>query len=134
MTFPDSHRMVFIFRSWLDLLDVVLAFWVSIRKNLKITSNCLHRVIDIASFEKHLESSLDHTPSFCRNLVIFRSKDMYLEESLTRSSTVIEHQNFPWLKLIEIVILWVYYTIPFGFRLFWHFWSLLFNFLSYMFG
>ena len=23
--------------------------------------------------------------------------------------------------LIEIVILWVYYTIPFGFSLFWHF-------------
>ena len=32
-----------------------------------------------------------------------------------------EHQNFPCLKLIEIVILWVYYTIPFGFSLFWHF-------------
>ena len=32
-----------------------------------------------------------------------------------------EHQNFPRLKLIEIVILWVYYTIPFGFSLFWHF-------------
>ena len=31
-----------------------------------------------------------------------------------------EHQNFPCLKLIEIVILWVYYTIPFGFNLFWH--------------
>ena len=29
-----------------------------------------------------------------------------------------EHQNFPCLKLIEIVILWVYYTIPFGFSLF----------------
>ena len=24
-------------------------------------------------------------------------------------------------KLIDIVILWVYYTIPFGFSLFWHF-------------
>ena len=32
-----------------------------------------------------------------------------------------KHQNFPCLKLIEIVILWVYYTIPFGFSLFWHF-------------
>ena len=32
-----------------------------------------------------------------------------------------EHQNFPYLKLIEIVILWVYYTIPFGFSLFMHF-------------
>ena len=31
---------------------------------------------------------------------------------------LIEHHNFPRLKLIEIVILWVYYTIPFGFSLF----------------
>ena len=33
----------------------------------------------------------------------------------------LEHQNFPCLKLIKIVILWVSYTIPFGFSLFWHF-------------
>ena len=29
-----------------------------------------------------------------------------------------EHQNFPCFKLIEIVILWVYYTIPFCFVLY----------------
>ena len=40
-------------------------------------------------FEKHLESSLDHTSTFCRNLVIFCSKNMCLKESLTRFSTVI---------------------------------------------
>ena len=56
-------------------------------KNL--LQNCWHRVIAITSFEKHLESSLDHTPNFCRNLVIFCSKNMCLKESLTRSSTVI---------------------------------------------
>ena len=33
----------------------------------------------------------------------------------------VEHQNFPCSKLIEGIILWVYYTIPFGFSLFWHF-------------
>ena len=32
-----------------------------------------------------------------------------------------EHKNFPSLKLIEIVIMWVYYTIPFGLSLFGHF-------------
>ena len=37
-SFLDSHRTVFTFRSWLDLLDVVLAFWISI---LKITSKLL---------------------------------------------------------------------------------------------
>ena len=88
VTFPDSHRTVFTFRSWFDLLDVVIAFWISILKISKLLQNCWHRVIDIASFEKHLESSLNHTPNFCRNLVIFRSKNMCLKESLTRSSTV----------------------------------------------
>ena len=28
-----------------------------------------------------------------------------------------EHQNFPYWRLIKIVILWVYYTIPFGLTL-----------------
>ena len=27
VTFPDTHRTVFSFCSWLDLLDVVLTFW-----------------------------------------------------------------------------------------------------------
>ena len=35
-TFPDSHRTVFTFRSWLDLLGVVLAFWISILKVSKL--------------------------------------------------------------------------------------------------
>ena len=29
------------------------------------------------------------------------------------------HQNFQCLKLIEIVILWVHYTVPLGFSMFW---------------
>ena len=41
------------------------------------------------SFEEDLESSLDHTLNFCRNLVIFRSKNICQKESLTRSSMVI---------------------------------------------
>ena len=67
VTFQDSHRTVFTFRSWLDLLGVVLAFWISILKIYKLLQNCWHRVIDITSFEKHLESSLDHTLNFCRD-------------------------------------------------------------------
>ena len=69
--------------------DVVLVFWISILKISKLLRNCWQRVIDITSFEKYLESSLDHTLNFCRNLVIFRSQDMCQKESLTRSSTVI---------------------------------------------
>ena len=86
---PRLYPTVFTFRSWLDLLDGVLAFWISILKISKLLQNCLHRVIEITSFEKHLESSLDRTPNFCLNLVIFRSKNTYLKESLTQSSTVI---------------------------------------------
>ena len=41
VTSPDSHSTVFTFRSWLDLLGVVLAFWVSILKNSKISSKLL---------------------------------------------------------------------------------------------
>ena len=33
--------------------------------------------------------------------------------------------------MIEIVILWVYYTIPFGYSLFWHFWGITFQFRKY---
>ena len=47
---------------------LVLAFWISILKISKLLQNYWHRVIDITSFEKHLESSLDHTLNFCRNL------------------------------------------------------------------
>ena len=40
------------------------------------------------------------------------------------------HKLFSVLKLTEIVILWVYYTIPFGFSLFFDtFWASLFIFL-----
>ena len=35
-------------------------------------------------------------------------------------SYLLESIKFSVLKLIEIVILWVYYTIPFGFSLFRH--------------
>ena len=45
-------------------------------------------------------------------------------------SSVWEHQNFSELKLIEIIILRVYYTIPFGFSLLRHFFSSFFHFLK----
>ena len=38
---------------------------------------------------------------------------------------------FSILKLIKIVFLWVYYTIPIGFSLYWHFGASFFNFLNY---
>ena len=41
VTHPDSHRTVFTFRSLLNLLDVVLAFWISILKISKLLQNLL---------------------------------------------------------------------------------------------
>ena len=64
LTFQDSHRTVLTFRSWLDLLGVVLAFWISTLKFSKLLQSYWHRVIDITSFEKRLECSLDHTLNF----------------------------------------------------------------------
>ena len=60
-----------------------------IQKISKLLQNSWHRVIDITSFEKHLEISLDQTLNFFRKLVIFLSKNILQKESLTRSSTVI---------------------------------------------
>ena len=37
----------------------------------------------------------------------------------------------PVIKLTEIVILWVYYTIPFGFSLIWHFLGITLQLLNY---
>ena len=41
--------------------------------------------------------------------------------------SVLRASKFAVLKLIEIVILWVYYTIPFGFSFFRHFWDIIFQ-------
>ena len=41
--------------------------------------------------------------------------------------SVLSASKFAVFKLIEIVILWVYYTIPFGFSFFRHFWDIIFN-------
>ena len=45
--------------------------------------------------------------------------------------SVLRASKFSVSKLIEIVILWVYYTIPFGFSLFRHFWVTILKFWIY---
>ena len=64
-----DHSTLFTFLSWLDLLGVVLVFWISILKIFKLLSNYWQRVTDIISFEKHSETSSVHTLSFYANLV-----------------------------------------------------------------
>ena len=44
--------------------------------------------------------------------------------------SVLRASKFSVLKFTEIVILWVYYTIPFGFSLFLHFWGIDFQLLK----
>ena len=62
-------------------------------KIFKSLLNYWHRVTDITSFGKRLESSLGHTLNFCPNLVQYRFKNMYLKESPTWSSMVILSTN-----------------------------------------
>ena len=58
-------------------------------KNFKLLPNYWHRVTDVTSFEKQLESSSGHTLSFYPNLVKYRLQNMFLKESLTGSSAMI---------------------------------------------
>ena len=72
VTFQDSHRTVFTFRSWLDLLGVVLAFCISILKISKLLQNCsyselLSKFGDI-SFQEYLSKGISH-PVFYGDLV-----------------------------------------------------------------
>ena len=80
--FLDSPRTVFTLHSWLDLLSVVLAFWISILKVFKSLQNIWHRLSGITSFEKRLESSSGHTTSFCPNMVQYRFKFNLLNSEL----------------------------------------------------
>ena len=45
--------------------------------------------------------------------------------------SVLRASKFSELELIEIVILWVYNTISYGFSLFWHFLGIAFHLLKY---
>ena len=56
------------------------------KKNFKSLQNYWHRVNDITSFEKRLESSLGHTLNFCPDLVQYRFKNMYHSPGLLRWS------------------------------------------------
>ena len=60
-----------------------------------------------------------HTAKFYRRLRLIRS--------------VLRTSNISEFKLIEIVILSVYYTIPYGFSLFQHFLGITFHLLKYFF-
>ena len=57
------------FLSWLDWLGVAPAFRISILKFFKSIPNYWHRVTDMTSFERYLESCSDHTMTFYLNFV-----------------------------------------------------------------
>ena len=78
--FLDAHRTMFTFLCWLDLLGVVLAFWISILKKLQNHFQIADTVIYITKLEKYLESSSGHTLNFFPNLVKFRFKNMFMKE------------------------------------------------------
>ena len=47
--------------------------------------------------------------------------------------SVLKASKFSVLDVLEILILWVYYTIPFGFSLLRHFWDIIFSFWNHSF-
>ena len=51
MTFPASGLTVYTFRSWFDLLGIVLACCIAIPKILKSLQNCWHKLLDITIFK-----------------------------------------------------------------------------------
>ena len=54
--FLDSHGTVVLFRFWLDIVGVVLAFWNSIAKDIQITSK-LHTYHELRkTFGKFIRS------------------------------------------------------------------------------
>ena len=99
----------------------------------EISSHCYNIMIQNRRFGHTAPPTL---PAYKKNQFSIMKKDLmthvakfYGRLRLIRS--VLRASNFPCLKFLEIVILWVYYTIPFGFTLFGHFWAYIFNFLKY---
>ena len=80
----------------LNKTSTLFNFW-------NVPQNVWHRVTDITSFWKRLESSSGHTLNFCPNLVQYRFRIMYHKESLTLSSTVILSTNFGGSKTKRIL-------------------------------
>ena len=86
MTFQDSHPTIFTFRKGLDLLVLVQRFGFPFEKISKFLKTA-DTGLKISQASKNIWK--DHTPNFCRNLVIFRCKNICQKKSVTRSSTVI---------------------------------------------
>ena len=79
------------FLSWLDWLGVAPAFPISILKFFKSIPNYWHRVTDMTSFERYLESSSGHTMTFYLNywhrVTDMTSFERYLESSSGHTMT-----------------------------------------------
>ena len=65
------------------------------------------------------------------NSVLYETFDDQRSFFIFNIFSVLRASKFSVLNLIEIIILWVYYTIPFGLSLFRHFWTSLDNFWNY---
>ena len=99
--------------------------------------------VSFIKFRENWRISLIISPCPCKGRISYRYKqyvwcDMIgikiFQTAVGWTHRFILCQNchsYPCLKLIEIVNVWVYYTIPICFSLFWHFKALLFNCLNY---
>ena len=69
-------------------------------------------------------SAIDPNSTWCRGQHRRNSKERFLGRHDVTSLRVLVEYVISVLNLNEIIILWVYYTIPFGFSLFRHFWDI----------
>ena len=122
MVSPDSNRMVFTIRDWLDSLGVVLAFLISLLKTCTSHQSFWHGVTDFTSFEEHLESS--SVLSCCPNEVKYRFKNIFLRWSRLQTKESQKRTEFclawlensrdhygssawPFYRLVQSVTLWL---------------------------
>ena len=85
----------------------------------------------VAMFYGNLKNSVIRSKSVLKSSSVIDSQIGVMSDQLRVSliCSVLRASKFSVLKLIEIVISWVYYTIPFGFSFFRHFWGIIFQLL-----
>ena len=115
---------------WLSFAYVII--WMSPTDTYRDSTTCFHlNTIQKGNFSNFLTENVYATKRWWHYPVIFRI-EWWTSESprahvakfyglLRLTRNVLRASKFSVLKLTEIVMLWVYNTIPFGFSSFWHF-------------
>ena len=101
--FLDFHRTMFTFLSLLDLLGVVLFSVLDFRsKDLLVGPGLLTQGCRCRGLGRHLEGSSGHTLGFCPGVVRCRFRNMFLGETLTRFSTLLQSTNSGGSNVLQV--------------------------------